>query len=483
MPPARKILIADPDAEASRTLAKALRTRGYQVYYAADGTRALEVAVLRHPELILFDEACMFLEAQVFIQILRTNPRTEAVPVVLTTRAAEPDKLRGLRDGFFVKPYHVDEVISRIDHLFRRSQAARELKGDSKEIEGTLTQLSIADLLQVLAMNKRSGRIVISRDKDRGEIHVGDGRPLNAKLGAVEGDKALFRLLGWLEGSFSFFPGAPTARVRIDRSMDDALLQGMREVDEVARLLASLPPRSARVRLAPDAALTKDQHPVTSQVVDLLRQPRPVGELLDLSPASDLETLRVLTTLLQKSVARVAPDAVEADRGPLLEPAEAHALRARVSRGGALHRPVVLKVFVLGSGAAAARRVLASVPGLVPVAANPTAIHSGFGCLGGLEVAESLRVDFCLLPPGEAARPIWRPFSCGAIGALILDGSDAVVKLGTYLGWEIRVPLVSVGQEVPAALQGAPAGATAVKGDVVEALQTLLSQASQAPAA
>ena len=34
-----------------------------------------------------------------------------------------------------------------------------------------------------------------------------------------------------------------------------------------------------------------------------------------------------------------------------------------------------------------------------------------------LELSEVLHLDFCVLPPAEAARPLWRPFSAGAVGA------------------------------------------------------------------
>ena len=47
---AHKILIADPDADAARALSRALRQKNHQVHYAPDGSRALELAVLRHPE-------------------------------------------------------------------------------------------------------------------------------------------------------------------------------------------------------------------------------------------------------------------------------------------------------------------------------------------------------------------------------------------------------------------------------------------------
>ena len=34
------------------------------------------------------------------------------------------------------KPFNLDEVLARIDHIFRRSEAAKELKGEAQEIEG-----------------------------------------------------------------------------------------------------------------------------------------------------------------------------------------------------------------------------------------------------------------------------------------------------------------------------------------------------------
>ncbi|HYQ81312.1 MAG TPA: response regulator, partial [Anaeromyxobacteraceae bacterium] len=84
MAQARKILIVDPDPTMARQLAPALRQQGYQVHAARDGTRALQVAILRFPDLVLFDERTPLIDARTFLRILRTNPRTERIPVVLT---------------------------------------------------------------------------------------------------------------------------------------------------------------------------------------------------------------------------------------------------------------------------------------------------------------------------------------------------------------------------------------------------------------
>ncbi|AFE08128.1 response regulator [Corallococcus sp. CA054B] len=474
----RKILIADPDLDSVRALSRALRTKGYQVHYAPDGSRALEVAVLRHPDLTLFDEACRLLDARTFVQILRTNPRTEDIPVVLTTSSLDSDRARGMRDGTLRKPFNLDEVLSRIEHIFRRNEAAKDLKSEQQEIEGSLSQLSIPDLMQILGMNKRNGRLSLERGSERGEITVSDGRTVNARLGRVEGEKALFRLLAWTEGNFTFTPGTSAARPRINRAMDDALLEGMRQSDEVNRLLPGLPPRHTRLMLAPEVDLSEEQHPVTAQVMELLRQPRALGEVLDLAPATDMEVLGVLSTLLQKGVARpTESEGQNLGAGDLIGAAEVHALRGRLLRTRTLAKVATAKVFVCGSGSSAARRILARVPGLEAMSADPTAVKSGFGTLGRLELSDVLNVDFCVLPPAEAARPLWRPFSAGAIGALLMDNSEPAVRLAHYLAWEVRIPIVVVGTEVPAPLQGAPAGVIAPGEDLTEALRAMLVQA------
>lgn len=473
---ARQILIADPDLGAVRLLSRALRERGYQVHYAPDGARALEVAILRHPDLTLFDESCPLLEARAFVQIIRSNPRTADIPVVLTTLALDEDKLRAFGDGVLKKPFNLDEVLARIDHTFRRSEAARDLSAES-EIEGSLSQLGIADLLQILAMNKRSGKLALLRGDERGEIHVGEGRPMNARLGTIEGEKALFRLVSWTDGAFSFTPGPAPARARITRTMEEVLLDGMRRSDELARLVASLPPRFTRLQIAPDADLTQDQHPVTSEVVELLGQPRPLGELLDLATASDLEILTVVSTLMQRGVVQVVEaEAGDAAAAPLLGPAEVHALRARLFRGRTPSRTVVAKIFVCGAAPTAGRRVLSGVPGLRHVSAEPAAATSGFGTLGRYELSEALHIDFCVLPAGEAARPLWRPFASGAVGALLLDDSPEAASVAQWLAAEICVPVVVVGGKVPPFLETAPAGAVAAGPDLLEALRTLLVQ-------
>lgn len=490
MAQARKILIADPDLGPVRPLTKALRQRGYHVQYAPDGTKALEIAVLRHPDVILFDEQCTLIEARNFMQILNTNPRTDDIPIVVTTASRDVEHLRGFREGFLHKPYNLDEVLSRIDHLCRRGETARELRGDAKEIEGGLTQLPLADLLQILSMNRRTGKLVLTHGQERGEIHLANGRPVNARIGDIEAEKALFRLISWKEGSFAFVPGPAPARARIDRVMEDALLEGMRQSDERARLLDGLPSLHQLLSVAPDADVPVEPHPVTAEVLRVLSQPRRLSEILDFADVPDLDVLGAVGALMQRGVVQRHQGSATTD-GPLLGTAEIHALRGKLMRGRAARNALVAKVIVCGTGGKSGRWLLRSVPGLLSAVSSPPCLRSSFGTLGRLEVSDVLRVDFVYVPTTLAARPLWRPFITGALGAIVVESTEAVLNLARFCAFEMRLPVVFATKNasngatdldaLPPSLRAAPLGAAVVSTDISAAVRTLLLAAMTAP--
>lgn len=487
MAQARRILIADPDLNAVRGLTKSLRARGYALQYAPDGSKALELAVLRHPDVILFAEECALIDARAFSQILSSNPRTDDIPVVRTS--SRIDRPPNERDPVLLKPFNLDEVTARIDHLCRRAEAARSLRGDARDIEGGLTQLPLADLLQILAMNRRTGRLTLAHGDEHAELHLIQGRPANARAGDVEGEKALFRLLSWRDGTFAFHPGEPTARLKIHRAMEDALLEGMRQVDERQRLLSALPPLNQPFALVAEAIPPVDPHPVMRDLLRLLGQPRRLQELLDLADATDLDTLGSLITLLEKGVVHAIESAAVPET--LLASAEVHALRGRLMRGKPARNTLVAKIILCATGPRGGRWLLRNLPHLTPFSAEPSCLRSSFGTLARLEVSDVLKVDFLLVPTAEAARPLWRPFATSALGALVLEAGEPILRLARFCAFDLRLPVVLASgaasggllqsPAIPAVLRGAPAGAVLVDSQVSVALRSLLLIALQSP--
>jgi CheY-like chemotaxis protein len=468
----RKILIADPSADEVHELSRALREKGYQISTAGDGSRALEVAVLRHPDLVIFDEGCQLVQARTFLQILRTNPRTEDIPILITGTAKDAERARSLRDGYLKKPFNLDDVLGRIAQLFRRIDAARELKSD-REIEGSLSQMGLADLLQVLGQNKRTGCLSLEQGEERGEVFLSNGKPVNARVGTIEGDKAFFRLITFKEGTFAFVPGPHTGTTRIRRSMEEALLEGMRQSDEAGSLRTRLPDPSARIRLASDAAILGEQHPVTAEVVRLLAEPRSVRDLLDLTTAADYEVLAAIAALLDKGIAQVAPATDAPPGGPILGPAEQHSLRARILRGRPAAKEVVGKAVLLSESQRAVRSFLARLSDLPGFRLQRQPTPELLGTWARIDFPDGLRVELCSIPGADEAVPLWQPFSSGALGALALDRGPATLRIASHLAREARIPLLLLGEgEVPKVLKGI-AGVVPAVGEPKEGVRAL----------
>ena len=480
MPSARKILVADPDPATVRALAPALRQRGYQVHAARDGSRALQIAILRFPDLILFDERSPLVDARTFVRILRTNPRTERIPVVLTGETLDPDRAR--LGVFLKKPFNLDEVLARIEQIFRRQDAAKAVSGESREIEGNLAQIPLVDLLQILSVNRKTGRLTVDRDRERAEIALKDGRVVDATLGPVQGEKALWRLLTRREGQFAFVPGQEIGPERIERKIDELVLEGLRQADEVARLLPSMPaPQDLIERAVHPSEIPPGLHPVTEEVLAQLDEPRAFGEIVDRCRASDLEAMRAVSALLGGGYARRRPVAAPpAEPAALLAPHELHALRARIARGRASGPQTIGKVVVAGGGPLARRTALArfaTVPGFA--AARPRAVE--FGTVGRLALGDGVRVDVTEIPGDRASRPLWRPFAAGAVGALVLLPADDAGPLLEELARVLRLPVVVCGPSedaIPEVLRQAPGGVAFEGSDAAEGLRALLAGAA-----
>lgn len=480
MPQVRKILVADPDPNTARVLAPPLRQRGYQVHAARDGSRALQVAILRFPDLILFDEGCQLLDARTFVRILRTNPRTDRIPVILTGEAVDADRAR--LGAYLKKPFNLDEVLARIEQVFRRADASRAVSAENREIEGNLAQIPLVDLLQILAVNRKSGRLTVEREGEKAEISLAEGRVFDAQLGTVGGEKALWRLLTHREGQFAFVPGGGATEDRIGRKLEELVLEGLRQADELARLLPELPaPQDVLERAVHPSELPPGLHPVTEEVVALLEAPRPFGELVDRCRASDLEVNRAVKALLDHGFVRQrAGQAVAPEAAPLLAPHELHALRARIARGRSSGAQTIGKVVVAGGGPLARKAALSRFCTIPGFAAVQDGDHTGFGTIGRLSLGDGVRVEIVGLPGEAAYLPLWRPFAAGSVGALVLLPAEGVDPLMEELARVLKLPVVVCGpsqERTPEVLRTAPAGFAFEGNDPAEGLRALLAGA------
>ena len=121
------VLIVDDDADAREIYDEYLRFAGYRTEVAENGSRAVERAMERRPDLVLLDHEMPVMSGAEAARLLRTDPRTRDIPIVMLTalpRAAlssEPDW-----DHYFRKPCHPEKVLDAIESLLHAPRASRD---------------------------------------------------------------------------------------------------------------------------------------------------------------------------------------------------------------------------------------------------------------------------------------------------------------------------------------------------------------------
>lgn len=123
-----EILLLEDEAPIREMASFALSRAGYKVTEAADAAEAQARLSERLPDLVLVDWMLPDVSGIEFIRQLKRDQLTRDLPVImLTARAEEDDKVRGLETGvddYVTKPFSTRELIARIRALLRRTQGS-----------------------------------------------------------------------------------------------------------------------------------------------------------------------------------------------------------------------------------------------------------------------------------------------------------------------------------------------------------------------
>ncbi|CAN5188519.1 SpoIIE family protein phosphatase [soil metagenome] len=113
-----RVLIADDNADMREYLTNLLRTAGYDVHQVNDGRQALEAIRAELPDLVISDVMMPRLDGLGLLAVLRKDPRTAALPVLLlSARAGQEASIEGLQagaDDYLVKPFAAAELLARV---------------------------------------------------------------------------------------------------------------------------------------------------------------------------------------------------------------------------------------------------------------------------------------------------------------------------------------------------------------------------------
>ncbi len=124
-----RVLVVDDTDDVRELYAEHLMSCGYEVIQAADGKQALALVFEARPAIIVMDLAMPIMDGRTATRLLKCDPRSRAVPIIVVTGNAAPDQLRGVQDAgcdaILLKPCAPDALSVAIAHLLRGERVPR----------------------------------------------------------------------------------------------------------------------------------------------------------------------------------------------------------------------------------------------------------------------------------------------------------------------------------------------------------------------
>jgi len=137
----RRILLVEDNAD-MRQFVSSLLKPAFEVSVASDGRKGLEMALQQVPDLVITDYMMPEMDGMKMTALLKRNPSTALVPVVmLTARDASSDRVAGREAGadeYLVKPFSPPELMAVVRGLLatrdKQSEQMVDQKLDSLEV-------------------------------------------------------------------------------------------------------------------------------------------------------------------------------------------------------------------------------------------------------------------------------------------------------------------------------------------------------------
>lgn len=145
-----RVLVIDDDPGILKLVKRALGSRGYEVFTAANGSEGLNRIQTTKPDIVVLDKVMPDIDGFEVARRLRHEPDFAHIPIVILTGASKlGDKLDAFNagaDDYLTKPFEVDELAARLAALLRRAEAFKAARSQSLDAVDTARLIAVHSL-------------------------------------------------------------------------------------------------------------------------------------------------------------------------------------------------------------------------------------------------------------------------------------------------------------------------------------------------
>jgi response regulator RpfG family c-di-GMP phosphodiesterase len=230
-----RALIVDPDPEETAVLEVQFASQGYEVAIERSVEGALRCLNAEKYDVVVSEVRLSDGDGFDLLRRLRESGQTKVPLMFVTSERAQSSVNRGLELGaadYVVKPASAAVVVAKASRAMADSQAK---KPGARGVSGSLQEMSLPDVIQILGNGRKSGRLKVASGSLRGELMFQGGSIHDARFGDVGGAEAVYGILRLMEGDFELEPDPTPVEDVIGIPTHHLLLEAMRRLDEEQR--------------------------------------------------------------------------------------------------------------------------------------------------------------------------------------------------------------------------------------------------------
>jgi DNA-binding MarR family transcriptional regulator len=176
-----------------------------------------------------------------------------------------------------------------------------------QDISGDLENTRCPEIIKILSLGKRTGRLYLTYGAETGNIFFTDGEVIHAQCGSLTGIKAIQEIAVWNSGEYHFFVDEPADMQSINMGIDEVLTETTNHLRQMDKITSLIPSSSAVYAL--EAEIREKEIQLKSIQWRVLTAIDGKKSIADIAQSIDIgvsDTMKILYTLLRMGLLRDA---------------------------------------------------------------------------------------------------------------------------------------------------------------------------------
>jgi len=171
----RKILVLEDNVDINEIITNILNDQGYTVYSSFDAFHALKVFNTEEIDCVITDLMLPLMSGEQFISEIRK--RSNVHIIIISAKVDTSSKLEGLRigaDDYLYKPFLEEELILKVDNLFKKKQKEETLSFNHHEVLFEIGKPTISVLNNDISLTSVEYRLLKILIESKGKVITRD---------------------------------------------------------------------------------------------------------------------------------------------------------------------------------------------------------------------------------------------------------------------------------------------------------------------